>query len=135
MGYFRAANQYQTELLNDINATQVVIEVTDLSGAPEIPFKLSVESEIVNVIDVVGTLLTVERGAEGTTPSSHPEGSVLKNKWTAGTYKKLCDSIDEVSDDLETHKQSVTPHTYGNRFAWEYNSTTDSLDLVVINSE
>ena len=37
-----------------------------------------------------------------------------------------------LASDLAAHKADNAPHQYGNRFAWEYNSITDSLDLVVI---
>ena len=135
MDYFRAANRFQTTLIDDVDSSQTVIEVDSISGAPPTPFKLSIRSEIVNVVDVTGTLLTVERGAEGTTRAAHPEGTVAQNRWTAETYDKLCDNIDLVKDGVENHKQSDAPHTYGSRFSWEYNPVTDSLDLVVTSDE
>ena len=36
------------------------------------------------------------------------------------------------SVDLAQHETSVAPHQYGEKFEWRYNSSTQSLDLVVL---
>ncbi len=95
MTRYHAANRFQTRLAASVNESQIYFEVESASGCPEVPFKLTVGTEIVDVIGVVGNTFTVQRGAEGTTPQSHPQGALVQNRWTAGTYEDLWDGIDD----------------------------------------
>jgi parallel beta-helix repeat protein len=52
----------------------------------------------------------VQRGAEGTTPQSHPQGALVQNRWTAGTYEDLWDGVDNLRDDYEQHKADFAAH-------------------------
>ncbi|HOB44383.1 MAG TPA: hypothetical protein PKH75_14635, partial [Bacillota bacterium] len=88
---YHAANRFQTRLAASVDESQIYFDVESASGCPEVPFKLTVGTEIVNVIGVVGNTFTVQRGAEGTTPQGHPEGALVQNRWTAGTYEDLWD--------------------------------------------
>jgi len=61
------------------------------------------------------------RNVQDTAPS---DGDVLEwdnenNKW-------------KPKDTVMTHKSDNAPHQYGSRFEWRYNSSDDSLELVVI---
>lgn len=96
MTRYHAANRFQTRLAASVNESQIYFEVESASGCPEVPFKLTVGTEIVDVIGVVGDTFTVQRGAEGTTPQSHPEGSLMQNRWTAGTYEDLWDDVEKL---------------------------------------
>jgi len=114
---YHAANRFQTRLAASVNESQILFIVESASGCPEVPFKLTVGTEIVDVIGVVGNVFTVQRGAEGTTPQSHPQGSLVQNRWTAGTYEDLWDDVDDLRDnmeahvaDFEAHLEDKTPH-------------------------
>ena len=117
MTRYHAANRFQTRLAASVNESQILFIVESASGCPEVPFKLTVGTEIVDVIGVVGNVFTVQRGAEGTTPQSHPQGALVQNRWTAGTYEDLWDDVDNLRDnveahvaDFEAHKADKTPH-------------------------
>jgi parallel beta-helix repeat protein len=51
--------------------------------------------------------------------------TVFNNKWDESS------DFEDLRADVVAHKSDNVPHQYGNRFAWEYNSIADSLDLVV----
>jgi len=91
-----------------VDESQIYFDVESASGCPEVPFKLTVGTEIVNVIGVVGNTFTVQRGAEGTTPQGHPEGAFVQNRWTAGTYEDLWDDVDNLRDTVEAHVDNTT---------------------------
>jgi hypothetical protein len=91
-----------------VDESQIYFDVESASGCPEVPFKLTVGTEIVNVIGVVGNTFTVQRGAEGTTPQGHPEGALVQNRWTAGTYEDLWDDVERLQGDVGAHKENTT---------------------------
>jgi len=105
---YHAANRFQTRLVASVNESQIFFFVESANGCPEVPFKLTVGTEIVNVIGVAGEVFRVQRGAEGTTPQSHPQGALVQNRWTAGTYEDLWDGVDNLRDNVEAHKANTT---------------------------
>ena len=105
---YHAANRFQTRLAASVDESQIYFDVESASGCPEVPFKLTVGTEIVNVIGVVGNTFTVQRGAEGTTPQSHPQGSLVQNRWTAGTYEDLWDGVEKLQGDMGAHEENTT---------------------------
>jgi len=107
---YHAANRFQTRLAAPVDESQIYFDVESASGCPEVPFKLTVGTEIVDVIGVVGTVFRVQRGAEGTTPQSHPQGSLVQNRWTAGTYEDLWDNVDNLRDNVEAHVADFEAH-------------------------
>ena len=58
--------------------------------------------------------------------------TVTKAVYDIDTGERLDNKLNNIGEDIVSHKADNVPHQYGNRFAWEYNSITDSLDLVVI---
>jgi len=107
---YHAANRFQTRLAASVDESQIYFDVESASGCPEVPFKLTVGTEIVDVIGVVGNTFTVQRGAEGTTPQGHPEGALVQNRWTAGTYEDLWDDVDNLRDNVEAHVADFEAH-------------------------
>ena len=92
-------NNATSSLANNITATDTSIQVQDsvfpTLGADEY-FYATLQSandqntfEIVKVTDVSGTTLTVERGAEGTTPKSFVAGDIFEQRVTAQTLYDL----------------------------------------------
>lgn len=108
MTRYHAANRFQTRLTASVDESQIYFDVESASGCPEVPFKLTVGTEIVDVIGVVGDTFTVQRGAEGTTPQGHPVGALVQNRWTAGTYEDLWDDVDDLRDNVKTHEENTT---------------------------
>ena len=108
MTRYHAANRFQTRLAASVDESQIYFDVESASGCPEVPFKLTVGTEIVDVIGAVGNTFTVQRGAEGTTPQSHPQGALVQNRWTAGTYEDLWDDVDNLRDNVEAHVDNTT---------------------------
>lgn len=48
------------------------------------------------------------------------------------TLAATASAVKTVNDKITSHTTDNAPHTYGGRFQWVYNPTTDSLDLVVV---
>ena len=107
---YHAANRFQTRLAASVDESQIYFDVESASGCPEVPFKLTVGTEIVDVIGVAGNTFTVQRGAEGTTPQGHPEGAFVQNRWTAGTYEDLWDGVDDLRDNVDDLRDNVEAH-------------------------
>jgi hypothetical protein len=77
------ANGYTTVLQGAITAGATSLVVASASGAPSVPFKLSIDAEIVKVTAVAGTTYTVTRAQEGTTAAAHADGATVENLITA----------------------------------------------------
>jgi hypothetical protein len=131
---YHAANRFQTRLTASVDESQIYFEVESTNGCPEVPFKLTVGTEIVDVIGVVGNTFTVQRGAEGTTPQSHPEGAVVQNRWTAGTYEDLWDDVEKLQGAMIVDSGSTD--YYGSWVRWSNGLQIcwiPSITLVYIN--
>lgn len=99
MPRLKAANLAATMLAQPCNNSATAIVVTSASGFPTPPFRIFVgtrdEYEIMEVTAVNGTVWTVTRAREGTTAKSFSEGTVVENRFTAGTFSELV-STDEL---------------------------------------
>lgn len=92
-------NLSKTLLTQDIGLTETSFKVADAGALPNPPFLITVEGEIMRVGSKnvsTNTLSNVLRGREGTSPSPHSSGTVVENRFTAGTYDEI--------------KQTVTSH-------------------------
>ena len=92
-------NLSKTLLTQDIGLTETSFKVADAGALPDPPFLITVEGEIMRVGSKnvsTNTLSNVLRGREGTSPTSHSSGTVVENRFTAGTYDEI--------------KQTVTSH-------------------------
>lgn len=113
MPRLRAANNAITTLVSAINASQTSFTVADASLFPDPPFRITVDSEIMEVgaVDRVNNVFSsVQRGIEGTTAASHAAGALVTNTWTAGTYAELA-STEEVNSAIQSHVNATDPHT------------------------
>jgi hypothetical protein len=95
---FTFGNSASSRLLNNITADQTTIRLVENGGTkfpdfdpiyediiPCVIWNLELtESEIVYVTDITGDVMTIERGAEDSTASSWPAGSIIVNTMTAG---------------------------------------------------
>lgn len=71
----------------DITSSTTSVAVNSVSGYPAAPFNLQIDYELVTVTAVVGTTLTVLRGAQGTTAAAHVKGSIaLYRDWTTSAH-------------------------------------------------
>jgi len=112
-----AKNNAETKLVEPVSESDTSIVVEDASVLPEVPYRLSIGDEIVEVTGVDGNTLTVDRAAEGTEAFSHDAGSVARNRFTAGMYDGIfeampsdggSDSIETASLDMENFSGQVT---------------------------
>jgi hypothetical protein len=79
------ANNASSTLDGSIDDSQTSIDVIDGSVFPATGnFRLIVESELMLCTGVSGDTLTVERGAEGSTPDSHASGETIAQIITVG---------------------------------------------------
>jgi hypothetical protein len=61
-----------------INATTTTITITSASGfPPNLPFKIRIDDEVMNVIAIAATTWTVTRGVDGTTAAPHAPGALV----------------------------------------------------------
>ena len=103
-------NMSRTLLTQDIGLTETSFEVADAGALPDPPFLITVEGEIMRVgsKDVsTNTLSNVLRGREGTSPAPHSSGTVVENRFTAGTY-------DEIKQTVTSHLAENMPHQFIN---------------------
>ena len=91
--FVNASNNAVAKLSSNINSSQTSLTVDDASIFPDAPFLITVNDEIMRVTKISGNSLTVQRGREGTSASSHNAGSNVENNFTAGTYQALVDEI------------------------------------------
>src|SRR5690625_4369701 len=94
--FVNASNNAVAKLSSNINSSQTSLTVDDASIFPDAPFLITVNEEIMQVTSVSGNTLTVQRGREGTSASSHNAGSTVENNFTAGTYHALVDEIESL---------------------------------------
>lgn len=87
--YFYSASvgvPFDAILKENITSNQTVINIQDAKNVPIIfGQKLMVDEEVMNVIDVSGDYVTIQRGHESTTPTSHNSG-VIQVGYRVPTY-------------------------------------------------
>ncbi|MGY0692991.1 hypothetical protein ACW2QC_09410 [Virgibacillus sp. FSP13] len=112
MPRLNAANNANSTLSSAIDSTQTTIDVVDASEFPAVPFRLTIDDEIMEVSAVSGNTFTVERGLENTTATSHKSGTKVENNYTAGTHKELADKaeVQSLQTNLNEHKADYMPH-------------------------
>ena len=76
------------------------LTVTDATGHPTVPFKVTIDDEIMNVTAVSSNDFTVERGQEGTTRAAHDDGVKVENFLTAEMWNLLWDVTGEIESTL-----------------------------------
>lgn len=100
------ANFFATLLSGSIDDSVTTIVVNSVTGAPIAPdYRLLIQDgeddptnrELVKVTAVAGTSLTVERGAEGTTPVAHADNSFVAHVITA---EGLVQAIEDRSENI-----------------------------------
>jgi len=89
MARLNAKNNAETVLAQAVSETDTVFIVEDAGALPDVPFRLSIEDEIVEVSAVDGNALTVERAVEDTQAGSYDVGTAVENRFTAGMYGEM----------------------------------------------
>lgn len=70
-----------------INSTQTTFNLDFATGLPGTPFNMQFDYELMTVTNVTGTTLTVIRGAQGTTPTAHVDGTIaLYRDWSVSGH-------------------------------------------------
>ena len=101
MTRYNASNNWETTIdmvggLGD-GVGDTTLTVADASGHPTVPFKVTVNDEIMNVTAVATNDFTVERGQEGTTRAAHDDGAKVENFLTAEMYENLWDEVESLA--------------------------------------
>jgi hypothetical protein len=110
-------NMSRTLLTQDIGLTETSFEVADAGALPNPPFLITVEGEIMRVGSKnvsTNTLSNVLRGREGTSPAPHSSGTVVENRFTAGTYDEIKQTVTSYNDALTSHLAENMPHQFIN---------------------
>src|SRR5690625_7807302 len=89
MARLNAKNNAETVLAQAVSESDTEFVVEDAGALPVVPFRLSVEDEIVEVSAVDGNTLTVERAVEDTQAGSYDVGTAVENRLTAGRYGEM----------------------------------------------
>ena len=96
---YNAANNWETtiNMVGGLGGGEgdTTLTVTSSAGHPTVPFKITVEAEIMNVTAVGGNNLTVERGQEGTSRVAHADESKVENLFTAEVQNNMWDVLEE----------------------------------------
>ena len=103
MARYYASNNWET-IINDsggIDDSVTSVVVADSTGHPTVPFKITIDDEIMNVTNVTSNTLTIVRGQESTIAASHEDGAIVENRPTAGVWNDLW-------DDFTTHENNTT---------------------------
>jgi hypothetical protein len=94
MPRLKVANNARSKLTVAIDTVATSFTVEDSTLFPVAPFRITVNTEIMEVgaVDTLThTFSSVIRGQEGTTATSHVSGDYVENRWTQGTYDELID--------------------------------------------
>ena len=81
-------------------AGDTTLTVTDATGHPDVPFKVTINDEICNVTAVATNDFTLERGQESTARVAHGDGARVENLFTAEVQNSLWDDLDEITSTL-----------------------------------
>lgn len=106
----KAFNNFSTQLIVNIAATDTTMEVEDFLDGLTAPFRMTIyesdplHGEIIEVTSIAGTLLYITRGVEGTTAQDWLAGSKVSNFLTAGMYSDLIDTtgLNTYGDNLKS---------------------------------
>jgi len=111
MTRFYAANNWKTTIaeVGGIDNSVTSFDVASVAGAPDTPFKITVGNEIMDVTDITGVTLTVDRGREGTVAASHANGTPVEHRFTAGTLNELWGSHEDHLADDTPHEGYIMP--------------------------
>ena len=92
---FKAVNNWSTTLTNAITDTDTTITLDSVAGLPTTGGVLTFTdtNEIVHYTSISENDLTVERGYDGTTATSHSAGQKVEMRWIAAHHNVLKDEI------------------------------------------
>jgi hypothetical protein len=126
-------NSASTTLNGGINNSTTSITVTDGSVFPASGnFRVLIDSEIVLVTARASNVLTVSRGAEGTSAASHSSGVSIEHLYTKGSVEQILNDYFQVggyaSRPASARKGTIYQATDLLHARWLYNGT--NWDLV-----
>lgn len=114
MPRLKSANNAQSTLTAAITAAQTSFAVASASLFPAVPFRITIDSEVMEVTAInvgTNTFTTVTRGLEGTIGAVHNSGASVENRFTSGTYDELVDT-DYLTQQLAGYSQTSHTHIY-----------------------
>lgn len=103
----KAYNNLKTILVSDDDTT---IEVEDDFSDYTAPFRMTIrdetDMEIIEVTEIDGSTLTVDRAKEDTSQVSWSGGEDVRHLSTAGMHTEIADAADTAKADLDSHTGS-----------------------------
>ena len=127
----RLVNDASTTINGAVTATATSIVVTDGSVFPSTgDYRLLIDSEVVLVTARSTNTLTVERGADGTSNTTHSDGATISAVLTAGAIDQVLDDIVGGYSDRYPYRimnQSGVIQTTAN-FTWVNQGTATAID-------
>src|SRR5690625_4909468 len=117
MARLNAKNNAETVLAQAVSETDTTFIVEDAGALPDVPFRMSIEDEIVEASAVDGNALAVERAVEDTQAGSYDVGTAVENRLTAGMYGELISEEEFMSHkaDYVQHVEDGSAHGIGNK--------------------
>lgn len=101
-------NNATTTLTTSALSSDTTITVASVSLFPvSAQYRIMIDSEIMLVTNIVGTTLTVTRGAEGTVAAAHSNGATVEHILTAGAIAQL--KSDTIASTVQTGAYSSLP--------------------------
>lgn len=109
--YDGVVNSIETVTTGAINATDTIINVLDETRIPDAPNLLvlgsGVSAETVKLIEKNGSVLTVERGLQGTA-KSWASGTLVARNFTEYDHRAFKENIEELNTNLSTTNTTVS---------------------------
>ena len=105
-------NKSFTYLSVELNVGETVMQVSQ-DVFPDVPFWLSINNEIVEVLAKSGTTFTVNRGSDNTIPADHTVGTPVILNVVAGLIEELHDPTDKVPENHVHTEYSPIVHSHG----------------------
>jgi len=95
-----------TKLTQDVDRRDTAMRVEDINILPAVPFRATIQNEIIEVHLVSGhTISKITRGLEGTKPASYIRGTAIIATWTDGMIAGISTNVKQLDQDIDQHMQ------------------------------
>lgn len=131
MSRLKAANNAQTALAALMDASATTCTVVNGDILPTVPFRVSIDNEIIEVGAKSGNdLSSILRGQEGTTAAAHQSGSLVEASMTAGMYNELNAMLNNFTATIDPTINDDSSDGYSVGSVWVNTSTDKAFTCV-----
>lgn len=114
------ANTYETTLDGAINNSQTTLTLISATGAPDAPFRVKIDDEIIYVGARTGTACSsCTRGAEGSVAASHSSGADIRQVLTVAGLKAIAGHVVQKGTFASLPASSQEGNVYLPTDAWQ----------------